>query len=169
MFSIRPEKSADREAISEVNIEAFGQADEANLVDTLRDAGALIISLVAVRNDQVVGHIAFSPVNIASDDGSFTALGLAPMAVLPEHQNQGIGSQLVEAGLKECLRSGHDLVIVLGHAEYYPRFGFVPAGPLGISWDREVPEDAFMVVELGTGVLAGRTGEVKFHPAFDAI
>ena len=167
MIVIRHETLADFEAIRKVNLRAFEQSNEGNIVDALRVAGALSISLVALHDNQIVGHIAFSPVSIESGDGSFTALGLGPMAVLPEHQNEGVGSQLVEAGLKECLRLGHEIVIVVGHPEYYPRFGFVPAGPSGIKWEHEVPEDAFMFVELNAGALAGRTGVVKFHPAFN--
>ncbi len=167
MIVIRHETLADFEAIQKVNLRAFEQSNEGNIVDTLRIAGALTISLVALHDNQIVGHIAFSPVTIESEDGSFNALGLGPMAVLPERQNKGIGSQLVEAGLKECLRLGHEIVVVIGHPEYYPRFGFVPAGPLGISWEHDVPEDAFMIAQLNTGTLAGRTGMVKFHPAFN--
>ena len=167
MIVIRHETLADFEAIRKVNLRAFEQSDEGNIVDALRAAGALTISLVALHDDQIVGHIAFSPVTIESEDGSFTALGLGPMAVLPEHQNEGIGSQLVKAGLKECLRLGHEIVVVIGHPEYYPRFGFVPAGPSGIKWEHEVYEDAFMFIELNSGALAGRTGVVKFHSAFD--
>ncbi len=167
MIVIRHETLADFEAIRKVNLRAFEQSNEGNIVDALRAAGALTISLVALHDNQIVGHIAFSPVTIESGDGSFTALGLGPMAVLPEHQNEGIGSQLVEAGMKECLRLGHEIVVVVGHPEYYPRFGFVPAGPLGISWEHDVPEDAFMIAQLNTGTLAGRTGMVKFHPAFN--
>ena len=167
MIVIQHETLADFEAIRTVNLRAFEQSNEGNIVDTLRVAGALTISLVALHDCQIVGHIAFSSVTIESEDGSFNALGLGPMAVLPEHQNEGIGSQLVEAGLKECLRLGHEIVVVIGHPEYYPRFGFVPAGPSGIKWEHEVHEDAFMFVELNAGALAGRTGVVKFHPAFN--
>ncbi len=167
MIVIRHETLADFEAIRKVNLRAFEQSNEGNIVDALRVAGALTISLVALHENQIVGHIAFSPVTIESGDGSFTALGLGPMAVLPEHQNEGIGSQLVEAGLKECLRLGHEIVVVIGHPEYYPRFGFVPAGPSGIKWEHEIHEDAFMFVELNVGALAGRTGVVKFHSAFN--
>lgn len=148
---------------------AFGQSDEADLVDSLRMAGALSISLVAVQHNVVVGHIAFSPVTIESDDGTFAALGLAPMAVLPQYQNSGIGSQLVVAGLRDCRRMGHVVVVVLGHPEYYPRFGFDPAGPFGIKWEHDAPEDAFMIAQLKAGALAGRTGVVRFHSAFDNI
>jgi putative acetyltransferase len=90
------------------------------------------ISLVPVLDGLVVGHIFFSPVSIESESSIFTAMGLTPMAVLPEYQRQGFGSQLVREGLKECLRIGHNIVVVLGHPEYYPRFGFTPAKPKGL-------------------------------------
>ncbi|MEE9464744.1 MAG: N-acetyltransferase [Candidatus Neomarinimicrobiota bacterium] len=169
MVIVRPEAPDDFKAIRNVNLMAFGQSDEADLVDSLRMAGALSISLVAIQNNLIVGHIAFSPVTIESEDGAFAALGLAPMAVLPHYQNSGIGSQLVVAGLRDCKILGHEIVVVLGHPEYYPRFGFDPAGPLGIKWEHDAPEDAFMIAQLKAGVLAGRTGVVKFHPAFDNI
>jgi putative acetyltransferase len=167
MIVVRHETLADFEAIRNVNLRAFKQSNEGNIVDSLREAGALTISLVALHDNHIVGHIVFSPVTVDSEEGSFTALGLGPMAVLPEHQNKGIGSQLVEAGLKESLRLGHEIVVVIGHPEYYPRFGFSPAGPPGIEWEYEVPEEAFMLVELNAGALAGRTGVVKFHPVFN--
>ncbi len=169
MIIVRPETPDDFKAIRNVNVLAFGQSNEADLVDSLRVAGALSISLVAVQHNLVVGHIAFSPVAIESDDGAFTALGLAPMAVLPQYQNGGIGSQLVEAGLQACRRLGHAVIVVLGHPEYYPRFGFDPAGQFGIKWEHDAPEEAFMIAQLKAGALAGRTGVAKFHSAFDDI
>ncbi|MCK4578320.1 MAG: N-acetyltransferase [Candidatus Marinimicrobia bacterium] len=167
MIVIRHETQADLKAIHEINLQAFEQSSEGDIVDALRVAGALTMSLVALSNNQIVGHITFSPVTIESKPGSFIALGLGPMAVLPEYQNKGIGSQLVETGLKDCLSLGHEIVVVVGHPKYYPRFGFIPAGPLGIECEYEVPENAFMLLELNAGALAGRTGMVKFHPAFD--
>jgi len=103
--------------------QAFGQAPEAALVDRLRENCANILSLVAVQNDQVIGHIYFSPVKI-SGDKIIEGMGLGPMAVLPEFQRRGIGSQLVQAGIEMLKRRGYTFIIVLGHPEYYPRFGF---------------------------------------------
>lgn len=166
MLTIRPETPRDLDAIRHVNERAFGQRAEADIVEKLRSRGALTLSLVAVRENDVEGHIAFSPVAVESEGSSFAAIALAPMAVLPACQRQGIGGQLVRAGLEACRDLGHEIVVVLGHPAYYPRFGFVPAGPKGIGCEFEVPEEAFMVLELREGALAGRGGVVKFQPEF---
>jgi len=164
MLAIRPEIPGDVDSIRHVSEQAFGQKAEADLVEKLRNRGALTLSLVAVRNNEVEGHIAFSPVVIESDCSSFDAL--APVAVLPAYQRQGIGGQLVRAGLEGCRDLGHEIVVVLGHPTYYPRFGFAPAGPKSIGCEFEAPEGAFMVLELREGALAGRGGVVKFQPEF---
>ena len=156
----------DRASIHYVNQEAFGRIQEADLVDKLRKRGVLTMSLVAILDTAIVGHIVFSPVEIASEKSSFGALTLAPVAVLPAHQNKGIGSQLVRAGLKECQRLGHEIVVLAGHSNYYPRFGFVRAYPKGIECEFEVPDEAWMIVELKQGALAGRQGKVRFQPEF---
>lgn len=169
MITIRAEKTEDRYAIHRVNELAFGQPNEANLVDALRANAIPFISLVAVGDEQVVGHISFSPVTVESESGTFAAIGLAPMAVLPEYQNQGIGSQLVREGLKECQRLGHDIVVVLGHPNYYPRFGFAPASLKGLRSEYDVPDEVFMVAELREGALRGRRGLVKYHREFGNV
>lgn len=169
MILIRTEKIEDHEAVRRINELAFGQPNEADLVDALRENADPCISLVAVVDEQVVGHIFFSPVSIEMESGDFTAMGLAPMAVLPEHQNQGIGSQLVRDGLKECRRLGENIVVVLGHPNYYPRFGFVPASLKGLRSEYDVPDEVFMVTELTEGALAGRRGLVKYHPEFAKV
>lgn len=169
MSLIRPETAEDLPAVHRLVELAFGQSSEADLVDALRDQAHPLISLVAVLEGEVVGHIFFSPVSIESERDRFTAMGLAPMAVLPDHQNKGIGSELVRAGLKECRRIGHDVVVVLGHPRYYPRFGFVPACGKGIRSEYDVADDVFMVAELTSGALGGRTGLVKYHPAFGEV
>jgi len=166
MLTIRRETPEDIDSIHYVNEQAFGQKGEAELVEKLRNRAALTLSLVAVQKSELVGHIAFSPVVIESESSSFEAISLAPMAVLPEYQHQGIGSQLVQVGLKECYQLGHEVVVVVGHPDYYPRFGFVPAKPKGISCEFEVPNEAWMVLELREGALAGRKGTVKFQPEF---
>jgi putative acetyltransferase len=166
---IRPETPEDHEPVHRVNERAFPTPSEADLVDALRKTAHPYISLVAIDEDQVVGHIFFSPVTIESATDSFTAMGLAPMAVLPECQRQGIGSLLVREGLRECQRIGHEIVVVLGHPEYYPRFGFVPASSKGLRSEYDVPDEVFMVAELTPGALKGRTGLVKYHPEFNAV
>src|SRR5215204_3326406 len=125
MITVRAETVEDIPVIRRVNELAFGQPGEADLVDALRAAARPYISLVAVSEGQVVGHIFFNPVTLEAEGSDFI-LGLAPMAVLPEYQRRGIGSRLVRVGLEECRRIGCDAVVVVGHAEYYPRFGFVP-------------------------------------------
>jgi len=166
---IRRERPGETSAVRRVNEQAFGQRAEADLVDALRQRDEFLISLVAIEDEQVVGHILFSPVTVQSDRASWSAMGLGPMAVLPQHQGKGIGSQLVEVGLEECRKTGHEVVVVLGHPEFYPRFGFEPSKPLGIRWKKEVPEEVFMVTELREGALAGRRGVVKYLPEFDGV
>ena len=153
---IRQEASGDTSAIRQVNEEAFGQTEEADLVEALRRRGAFTLSLVALLADQIVGHILFTPVRIESGDSSFEAVGLGPMAVLPAYQRKGIGSRLVQAGFEECRRAGHEIVVLVGHPEYYPRFGFLPAKRFGIRYEEEVPEEVFMPGRASGGRI-GRT------------
>jgi len=163
---IRREIPEDMDSICYVNEQAFGQKEEAKLVEKLRNRDVVTLSLVAVQDEQIVGHILFSPVTVESDCSNFEAITLAPMAVLPEYQRQGVGSQLVQFGLKECRNLGHEVVVVLGHSDYYPRFGFVLARPKGVDCEFEVPDEAWMVLELREGALAGRKGTVKFQTEF---
>jgi putative acetyltransferase len=166
MLIIRQETPEDAAAIRHVNEEAFGQKEEAEIVEKLRSRGVLTISLVAVQDNEIIGHIAFSPVKIESEHSSFEAIALAPMSVLPAYQRKGIGSQLVRAGLEECRRLGHEIIVVLGHPDYYPRFGFIPAKPKGIDCEFQVPDEAWMTLELKEGALAGQRGTVRFQPEF---
>ncbi len=166
IITVRREVSEDIEAIRAVNKQAFEQDNEATIIEKLRNRGALMLSLVALRQGQLVGHIAFSTVIIGAVASSFEAVALAPMAVLPSYQRQGIGSQLVRTGLKECHHLGHHIVVVLGHPTFYPRFGFVPAKAKGINCEFDVPEEAWMITELRAGALAGRAGTVKFQSEF---
>ena len=166
MVIIRAENIEDRDPIHRVVELAFGGPSEADLVDALRENASPCISLVATLDEQVVGHIFFSPVTIETERETLAGMGLAPMAVLPEYQNQGIGSQLVREGLRECARLGHDIVVVLGHPKFYPRFGFEPASLKGLRSEYDVRDEVFMVVELRQGALAGRGGLVKYHPEF---
>jgi len=167
--TVRPETPDDFDAIRRVNELAFGRPEESYLVDRLRDNGRMELSLVAVRGEQIVGHILFFPLTIELPPASFSTLGLGPMAVLPEFQNQGIGSALVRAGL-EALRQGTQPgVIVLGHPEFYSRFGFVPASNFGIGTHYEVPDEVFMAIELQPNGLAGKGGTVVYSPEFDAL
>lgn len=169
MIEIRAERAADVPAVRRVNELAFGQAEEAALVDALRAAARPQISLVAVEDDQVVGHIFFSPVSIERGDSPPAAMGLAPMAVLPEHQRRGVGSALVRAGLDECRRIGRNVVVVVGHPEYYPRFGFRPGSRFGLRCEYPVPDEVFMATELEPNALAGRRGLVRYRPEFGEV
>jgi putative acetyltransferase len=169
VITIRAENAEDIPAIRRVNELAFGRTNEATLVDALRAVSNPQVSLVAVENDQIVGHIFFSPVTIESEESTSAALGLAPMAVLPEYQKQGIGSQLVREGLRECQRLGCNVVVVLGHPEYYPRFGFIPASQQGLRSEYPVPDEVFMVTELEPGALGGQRGLVKYRPEFGEV
>lgn len=163
---IRSEREEDHPQVRRVVEMAFGQPQEADLVEALRRDARPYISLVAVVGTEIAGHIFFSPVTIHSEDSVFEAVGLAPLSVLPEYQNKGIGSALTRAGLEECSRAGREVVVVLGHPNYYPRFGFRPASLKGITCEYDVPDDHFMVAELSEGALAGRRGLAKYHPAF---
>lgn len=147
-LDFRRELPADLAATREVEAAAFARPGEAALVDALRAAGALLLSGVAEVGGKIVGHIAFSPVNIDGDSENFDAIALAPVAVHPAWQRNGVGSALIRWSLDACRRAGHELVIVLGHSEYYPRFGFVPAMPLGVRCPFEVPSEAFRLLEL---------------------
>jgi putative acetyltransferase len=165
MIMVRPEKPADYAAVYQVVSAAFGQRDEADLVEKLR-AVQPQVSLVAEIGGVLVGHIFLSPVTVEAPGQTFVAMGLAPMAVRPESQRQGVGTELIRAGLEECRKLGQMIVFVLGHAGYYPRFGFVTARQHGFSCEYPVPEEHFMVAELQAGALAGRSGLVKYGPAF---
>ena len=168
---IRAERPDDYAVVEEVNRLAFGQEGEARLVAALRHAESFdpALSLVAVRADRVVGHILFSLIHIESEQAKVPSLALAPMAVLPAFQRQGIGTQLVHEGLKACRRSGHTIVVVVGHAEYYPRFGFTPAAGQGIRAPFSVPDEAFMVLGLAPASLDGIGGVVRYPAAFDEV
>jgi putative acetyltransferase len=170
-ITIRKETPADVPAIFELNVRAFGQPAEAMLVDTLRQDGDFIpaLSLVAVDEGRIVGHILSPPITIASPEGRVPALALAPIAVLPELRRRGIGSLLVREGLAACRRHGHRIVVVVGHPAYYPRFGFTPARVRGIEAPFPVPDEAFMVIALVEGSLEGIHGTVRYPPAFDAV
>lgn len=165
---IREERPSDIAAIHRINASAFDTEAEANLVDVLRAQNAIIVSLVAEENGQPVGHILFSPVTL-SPPSTLKLAGLAPMAVLPEYQNRGIGSALVRSGIEACRKRGFDGIVVLGHAHYYPRFGFVPASRFGLRTEYDVPDEVFMAMELKKDVLKGQDALVLFHPAFQEI
>ena len=163
---IRSEVAADRGAIHYVNAAAFGRDGEADLVDALRAAGALVVSLVAEVEGLIVGHVAFSPVRIELAPESSTFVGLAPVAVLPEHQRRGVAAELIRRGLAECAALGYCGAVVLGDPAYYGRFGFRPAAEFGLKCEYDVPSEAFMALPLSASGFSGCSGLVRYDAAF---
>ncbi len=168
-MNIRKEKDSDKENIWKVNADAFETEAEANLVNALRDSGIPFISLVAEKDEEIVGHILFTPVELIGDDSGLKLMGLAPMAVLTKLQKKGIGSQLIKTGIKHCSTQDYDAVVVLGHPEYYPKFGFVPSIRYGIKSEYDVPDEAFMLLELKKDSLKDKNGVIKYHAAFGSV
>ena len=168
MIVIREEEQKDHNSVRIVNDLAFRQPDEGRIVDKLRKACQDTISLVAVSGEKIVGHIFFSPAVIRHNNSDLIGIGLAPMAVLPEFQKQGIGSMLVKEGLRRIKETDCPFIIVLGHEYYYPRFGFEKASIYGLKaqWDG-VPEEAFMVLVLRKSAMVGISGVAKYRSEFD--
>jgi putative acetyltransferase len=164
---IRTESPEDRTAIWQVNRLAFGREDEPRLVDELRDEGYARVSLVAELAGQIVGHVLFSHLPIMSASGIVNALSLAPMAVVPSEQQKGIGSTLVTEGLRACREAGHRIVVVLGHPDFYPRFGF--SANLAARLKSPYNGPSFMALELVPGALDGIDGEVRYPPPFERL
>jgi len=155
---------AERTAIRAVNEAAFGGAYEADLVDQLRGSDYALISLVAELESRIVGHIMFSRMWIKTSSGLLSAVALAPVAVLPGHQRKGIGSLLVQRGLELSRGRDEEIVIVVGHPDYYPRFGFSSAKAKSL--ESPFPREIFMALELRLGVLDGIEGLVVYPSAF---
>ena len=164
LVEIRDEVPEDAAAIRDVNNRAFGQDQEGNIIDALRSNGAVLLSLVATLRGQVVGHVMYSPASV----GDLAGAALGPMAVLPEYQRRAIGSKLIEAGNQKLKDRGCPFVIVLGHANYYPRFGFRPARAYGIQCEWEVPDDVFMLLILDSDKTAGINGLARYRSEFSA-
>lgn len=153
------------EQVRRVNLLAFSGPAEAALVDALRGSSGCV-SLVATAGRAVVGHILFTPVQVLGPSARARVAGLGPMAVLPEHQRQGVGSRMVQVGLDECRRLGYEAVVLVGHPSYYPRLGFVRGSHYGLRVEFDVPDEAFMALELLPGALAGGGGEVRYAAEF---
>lgn len=166
---VRQEGASDLEAVRHIIAAAFGQQDEADLVDRLRMSSAFVpeLSLVAERNGNVVGHVMFTKAHIECEQSRVDTLALAPVSVIPGHQKTGVGSALTRGGI-ECARSlGFQSVIVLGHAEYYPRFGFRPASTWKIGCPYPVSDEVFMALELSDGALTNAAGMMTYAPEFN--
>jgi len=168
---IELEKPEDIDAIYQVNLDAFGRSDEADVVDQLRQNCPVFHSFVARVEGQVVGHVLFTPAHIVQpDDWTVSGLGLAPLAVSPEYQGSGIGSALCTAGLQFAASDGYPFVIVHGHPEYYPRFGFQPAAKYEIRCSYEnIPEDCFMIRILDKHKMEGVSGVAYYRQEFDSV
>ncbi len=167
MLEIRLEEPQDQDAIHHLNLASFENGPEAALVDALRSSCKEYLAFVAAEDGAVVGHILFSPVTVDGSDA--TGMGLAPMAVLPSHQRKDIGSRLVRHGLDHLRQSGCPFVIVLGHPEFYPRFGFELASTYRLvsQWEG-VPDEAFMVAVLEGNALPKEGGTARYRDEFDA-
>ena len=165
MVIVRAEGADDMAGIHAVHAASFPTEAEALLVRRLRNAGRLSVSLVAESELVVVGHVAFSPVTVAS--GTVGA-GLAPVAVAASHRSQGIAAKLVRTGLEACHAAGFGWVVVLGAPTYYSRFGFRPAAGFGLS-DEYDGGEAFQAIELIPGALPAGAGLVRYAPEFAAL
>lgn len=169
MYQIRQETAQDCMAIKEVNNLAFGRNNESQLIEELRKSRSFIpqLSLVTETDTrEIVGHILFSEISIETKNGSIPSLALAPMAVKPSYQKIGVGSALIKEGLKRCKELGYHSVIVLGHPEYYSKFGFIKASTKGIFPPFDVPDEAFMVYELQPNAFKGIQGTVRYPEPF---
>jgi putative acetyltransferase len=164
---IRSERPEDVAQIRRVEERAFGRRAEADLVDTLRRVSPDAVSLVA-EDGVVVGHVLFTPVIVEGERQQLLGMGLAPMAVLPDRQREGIGSLLVRRGLEVLRNRGCPFVVVVGHPKFYPRFGFEPASKHGLlsQW-KGVPDEAFMTLILDAHVMGGASGVARYLDEFN--
>ena len=163
-ITLRKEEEKDMEQVREIVRAAFAGDAESRLVDALRANGKAIISLVAVKGNEVLGHILFSPVTTTPSSDA-RGIGLAPVAVRPAAQSQDIGSKLLTEGLRLCKALGFDYRVVLGSPEYYPRFGFEKASPFGIRNEYGV-EDEFMIIRFSECNMAGVVNYVSEFAMF---
>lgn len=164
---IRQEKQQDIAAIRELNDLAFGQPIEGAIVDKLREKCDEFISFVAVKRGQILGHILFTPAIIETKTGVINGLGLAPMAVRPDHQRTGIGTRLANTAIKQIKNTNCPFIIVLGHPEYYRRFGFESAVRYGITSEWDVPVEAFMIMILNEQPMRNSSGVAKYRPEWN--
>ena len=167
--AIREERLADCAAIRALNLAAFGRPAEGALVDALRVNGGVLLSLVATRGERIVGHILYTPVSILHDEKETVGAGLGPMAVLPELQRTGVGSRLLRAGNEQLKKRGFPFIVVLGHPDYYPRFGFRPASANGIRCSWNVPNEAFMMLSLDESRTEAIAGLARYRDEFSKL
>lgn len=172
-LNIRKEISADHKPVSILIAKAFSALEHSDhkeqfLVERLRNATAFIpeLSLVAEMDNRIVGYILLTKISIKNGSKEWPSLALAPVAVDPDFHGQGIGGKLIKTAHRIAMESGYKSVILLGHAEYYPKFGYVPTVNFGISLPFEVPAENCMAVELVPKGLEGVTGTVEYAPEF---
>jgi predicted N-acetyltransferase YhbS len=168
---IRKEEGRDYTEVESLLKKSFGQENESILVKRLRNNPAFIpeLSLVAVFENEIVGYILFFPIIIPTGQEHHTSLALAPMSVLPDFQRKGIGKQLIQTGLIKAKEGGFSSVIVAGHPEYYPKFGFKPASLWHIKAPFDVPDNVFMAIELKKGALIKVAGTVQYPKEFNDV
>jgi len=168
---LRGERPADFDAINEINIRAFGTDAEAKLIAELRKCKNYVkgLSIVAVEEDKILGHAMFTRAFIVNRGRRFNCLALGPMAVHPEHQRKGIGKKLMEEGLERARENGYKAVFVIGHAEYYPKFGFIPASTKKIRTRFTAPDENFMILELVPNALKGIVGLAEYAREFNSL
>jgi len=167
-MDIRSETENDWSAVFDLNVSAFDTEAEANLVNSLRKFVSPCISLVTEIEDEVIGHIMFTPVEL-SDDPSAFIMGLAPMAVKDDFRGMGVGSELVISGIKACEKLNAGAIVVLGHSDYYPKFGFKPASHFSLTCEYDVPDEVFMALEVLPEYLSSKTGLVRYHELFSSV
>lgn len=167
-MNVRPEKRMDIPAIYELNVSAFDSSAEANLVNALRSEENDYISLVAENEKEIIGHIMFTPV-LLEDYASARIMALAPMAVIEDFRGQGVGSKLIYSGIEACGEQKAGAIVVLGHPNYYPKFGFRAASRFELSSEYDVPEEVFMAMEIIPNYLAEKSGVIKYHEIFRSV
>lgn len=169
MLEIREEEEEDIEAIRKLNQRVFGRPNEAELVDKLREKGAVVLSLVAIEDDVLVGHVLFSSAAFQWDEHNGVLVALGPIAISNERQGKGIGSILVNGGIERLRDRGHDAIAVVGKRNFFRRLGFRLGSAYWIKLNKEVPEDTFMILELKINALFSRQGTVAYQPEFDQL
>lgn len=172
MIKVRPEQKSDIEAIKTLHDLAFKGENESRLIELIRHSEYFIPELsLVVENEknELVGHILFSTAHIQTETTLVPTLALSPMAVHPDFQHKGIGSELVMKGILKSGELGFGHIVVLGHPNFYPKFGFIKSAEKEIKPPFPVPEEVFMVLELKEGSLEDISGAVVYPTAFSAV
>ncbi len=167
---IRTEDIRDHEEVYTLNYHAFeNREDESKLIERIRSSSSFIpeLSLIAEFDQKVVGHALFSKAEVVGENGSHDVIVLAPIAVHPDYQKQGIGTKLIKEGLLRCTQLGYPVVLLIGHPAYYPQLGFKPASHYGFTLTQfEVSDDVFMAYELINDATHAIRGELRYPKAF---